>query len=176
MTQPIVVRFTLDAAELISAIRAFKGHHHRRLYLLLGFLGVLFLALSAWLLARAPLEHPARNMTAITCGVATLIALLVLNDRVIGPRSALRQIGAARLPLDYNWRFGEEKIDFTCPLEEGKFDWRHWIKSLETRDYFFLYSTHLIFNVFPKKGFAGPEELAAFRELITRKFGVSNVG
>lgn len=56
-------------------------------------------------------------------------------------------------------------------IGEVKLTWDHFIKWKENKYLITLYQSDIMLHIFPKRSFASPEELAQFRELLTKKVG-----
>ena len=86
-------------------------------------------------------------------------------------RKTFRQQKTLQLP--YSYEFTEEFVIAKAEYGEAKQTWDFFRKWKEGKDIFTIYQSDPIMQMIPKRVFSSPEEVAYFRDLLTRKIGAA---
>jgi hypothetical protein len=167
MSNPIRLKFILSPDEYADAIRQ---NLFRLPSLLIVSAMVVIATLTPMVLLAA--GRPTFNVGgSLACALvgATFVVSLYWN----GPRSAYRKLNPANRDQEQAFSFTEEGIDIRHATAEAKLDWKSWIKFRENARFFLVYPAQRMFTIIPKRAFASPEEVDAFRELLKRKLGTA---
>jgi len=103
------------------------------------------------------------------------LPLCILYIAVYLPMMWSRQ--ARRTPkmmAEMSWQVDDQQVVIRNAQQETRMDWAKWERCVELERYFlfFLAENKRMFQFVPKRAFQSPEQLAAFRELVSRKLPV----
>jgi hypothetical protein len=71
----------------------------------------------------------------------------------------------------YTAEFDDQALVMAEPYSRAQYSWEYFEGFLETPNLFMLYSSPLVFHLFPKRAFADDAARAEFRELLRRQIG-----
>ena len=153
----ITVRFTFSQSENQRAM-LFIALRTRSTIAMLG-LGLGLLALGIGIAKTA----------VIVIGAAELVYWLGLV--VIMPQYGARRMTATA--SEQTMSFSDDGVTAANASGEGRFDWRHWTRWMQTGDLYVLTGARRAFTFVPRRAFASPDAESEFRELLTRHIGSS---
>ena len=153
---------------MVSALKAYERRRGRRHVLI--WIAAL-ISLFGILAAFNPTKYLSSGVM-LRFGVMIFLVLVVVCF-VGTPKWLLRRRLPKSLPLEQTWRFSEEGVEISSNIEDSRLSWNTYCGFAETEDYFYLLPSPRILNILPKSSFAAPEDVKAFRELVTRKIGAA---
>jgi len=66
----------------------------------------------------------------------------------------------------------EAGIVATAKGVRSNLEWSRYLRMKEAKNHFLLYTSGDLYNIVPKRGFAGEEDIDRFRQLATQSIGV----
>ena len=105
----------------------------------------------------------------IVIGAAELFYWLTLV--VLMPRFGARRMTASASVQTMS--FSEDGVTAANASGEGRFDWRHWTRWMQTGDLYVLTGARRAFTFVPRRAFASPDAESEFRDLLTRHIDAS---
>ncbi len=129
------------------------------------------LGVGALLSADVAVQDPDAGLTPLL--LILLVAALQLFLRIVYvPRRARRLYRQQRnLQLPFESVCTDSGIEWTNPNGRTQLPWSHVIRWKEGDTLFVLYQSALMFNMVPKRCFAQPEQVEAFRSFLTERLG-----
>jgi hypothetical protein len=109
------------------------------------------------------LEWPMGLQLLVAAAISGAVTLWMMS------RASRKAQGSLAAEEDLEFYFSEAGIEKRSRLAETKQEWQACSKYLETEDYIFLCYPNQTIDVVPKKAFSDPADLAAFKELVSRK-------
>jgi len=151
----ITVRFTFSESENQRAMLFIALRTRSTIAMLALGLGLLALGLGIG------------KTVVVVIGAAELVYWLALV--VIMPRFGARRMTATA--SEQMMSFSDDGVTAANASGEGRFDWRHWTRWMQTGDLYVLTGARRAFTFVPRRAFASPSAESEFRELLTRHIG-----
>lgn len=155
------LRFQYDKQEVINALRFhFMNRPEMKLFKVILMLMVLFAFAGYWM----------KIVTLqMLIWIFLLFIVLVLVFWYILPYSVYRKARTFREPaISLHWT--DEGITIGTQRGESSLSWNRFHQVLETKHFFYLYSSNKSFFLIPTHAFANREERIAFSELLQNQF------
>jgi hypothetical protein len=129
------------------------------------------LGVGALLFADVAIQDP--NAGVLPLVLILLVAATQLVVRLIYlPRRVRRVYSQQRtLQLPFESVCTDSGIEWKNANAEIQTPWSHFIRWREGDDLFVVYQSDIVFNMVPKRCFAQPEQVDAFRNLLTERLG-----
>lgn len=153
----ITVRFTFSQSENRRAMLFIALRARSTMVMLALGLGLLALGIGTG------------KTAVLVIGAAELVYWLGLV--VVMPRYGARRMTAAA--SEQTMSFSDDGVTAANASGEGRFDWRHWTRWMQTGDLYVLTGARRAFTFVPRRAFASPDAESEFRELLTRHVGSS---
>ncbi len=109
------------------------------------------------------------KLAVIVIGAAELTYWLGLV--VVMPRHSARRM--AERASEQTMSFSDDGVTAANAAGEGRFDWPHWTRWMQTGDLYVLKGARRAFTFVPRRAFASPDAESEFRELLVRHIGSS---
>jgi hypothetical protein len=104
------------------------------------------------------------------------LAYLAFLFAFLVPRRARKTFRQQKtLQLPYSYELTDELIIATAEYGGTKLTWDYFQKWKEGKTIFTVYQSDRIMQMIPKRVFTSPEEMAQFRELLTKKIGAARL-
>ena len=104
------------------------------------------------------------KVAVILVGAAELVYWLVLV--VVMPRYGARRVTESA--SEQMMSFSDDGVTAANAGGEGRFDWRHWSRWMQTGELYVLSGARRAFTFVPRRAFASPDAESEFRELLAR--------
>jgi hypothetical protein len=144
----------------------------KRIVMWAGFLVVAFLAITmVTSIFRAYAYHEDPTCAYIMAGAFILIVFFFKVRFPQRLRHIFRQQKSLHSP--HSVEFTDAGIVSTRVEGETKHGWDYYRKWNEGKTLFLLFQSEVLMNMIPKRCFTSPEEMAEFRELLTKKIGAA---
>lgn len=159
-------------------VLSFHNYENRRSKFIFGFARVFFIlfALLTFVIAISiTLEKGFfASITVLLSGIVGLILVFGIKhlERFINKNSLDNQINSSPILQEANLiTFDEEGVNWENNLTSSKMKWDGFIKAIESKDDFFLYTTSKVFHFIPKIAFLNLNDLNEFREIVKLNLG-----
>lgn len=163
---------TIEVDDLIAAQRLHRAAADRRFLMLdlgLAVAGLaLILAAHPSLLAILPIWGCSIGAMLVGAGVTTGVLQWVAS-KTLQPRFWKRLYAQQKsLHAPITCRFDDTGLALSTPLGQGHRPWSHYIRLRENDAVILLYHSDILFDLIPKRWFADPAMLQAFRTELSR--------
>jgi hypothetical protein len=136
------------------------------------WLFVLVLAMALLVLALAGWFHLMRSSdlrlySAIFLGMAAVYAVVLFTAPYFAARKNIST--SKNLKGEIRYVFNDSGLAMSTPIGRGYLDWPAIHQAVEAGDYFFLYLSHFIYYLIPKRCFRDREQVEQFKTLVKSK-------
>jgi hypothetical protein len=170
-----MINVLLTEADLL-AVSKLTMRGARRLFLILGIVDLLGIAVAVWLEIADPFHLDGSigfmlGGAALLSGASLLYAVLVLLPK--GIKRSFSQNKALQRPHSLSW--DADKLTFTSEQANVALPWTDFRRWRANEGYFVLYITDRQIRVLPKRAFPEPRVVAEFSQLLADKVGPEGV-
>lgn len=136
------------------------------------WLFVIVLAIALSVLALAAEYHvmgssDLRLYSSIFLGMAVLYVVILVGAPYLMARKNLST--SKNLKGEIQFVFTDSGFEMTTPIGRGQLDWPAVYQAVEAGNYFYLYLSHFIYHLIPKRSFRDQEQLEQFKALVRNK-------